>query len=71
MIRIEATRLIPGRGEPIDDGVVLLDGDTIAYAGPRADAPVEATGGSGTTPVVKVDTVMPGLWDCHVHLFGT
>ena len=83
MIRIEANRLIPGRGDPIDDGVVLLDGDTVAYAGPRADAPVGPgggpargptvgpTGGDDGTEVVQVDTVMPGMWDCHVHLFGT
>jgi imidazolonepropionase-like amidohydrolase len=65
MIRIEAQRLIPGRGTPIDDGVVLLDGPTIHYAGPAADAP--------TTPdatVTRVPAAMPGLWDCHCHLFG-
>jgi hypothetical protein len=32
MQRIEAGLLIPGRGEPVTDAVVILDGATIAYA---------------------------------------
>jgi len=63
--RIEANVLIPGRGDPIDDGCVVLDGTTIAYAGPRAGAP--PTEGA---EVHQVPVVMPGLWDSHVHLFG-
>ena len=39
MERIEADMLIPGRGGPIHDGCVVLDGPTIAYAGPTAGAP--------------------------------
>jgi imidazolonepropionase-like amidohydrolase len=65
MIRIEATQLIPGRGKPVPDGVVLADGDTITYAGPVADAP--QTPGADT---VRAHTVMPGMWDCHTHLMG-
>ena len=45
---------------------MLLDGGTIAYAGPRPAHP--------TTPVrivVTVDTVTAGMWDRHVHLLGT
>ena len=38
--RIEADLLIPGRGEPITDGVVVIDGAHIAYAGPAAGAPI-------------------------------
>ncbi len=64
-IRIEATRLIPGRGEPVDNGVVVLEGDKIAYAGAATDAP--PTEGAET---VTADTVMPGLWECHGHFMG-
>jgi imidazolonepropionase-like amidohydrolase len=64
--RIEATRLIPGRGEVIGAAVVVLDGANIAYAGPSAGAP-ETAGAE----VVSADTVMPGMWDCHGHFFGT
>lgn len=39
MERIEAELLIPGRGEPVRDAVVVLDGATIGYAGPAAGAP--------------------------------
>ena len=38
-IRIEATRLIPGRGEVVDNGVVILDGATIEYSGTAVGAP--------------------------------
>src|ERR1700744_4852196 len=66
MYRIEADLLIPGRGDPIRDGVVLLDGSRVAYAGPAGVAPatVEA-------PVTQAAAVMPGMWDCHGHLLGT
>jgi imidazolonepropionase-like amidohydrolase len=65
MERIEAGLLIPGRGEPVRDGVVVVDGPVISYAGPAATAPA--------TPDARVHaatTVMPGMWDCHGHLLG-
>jgi imidazolonepropionase-like amidohydrolase len=65
MHRIEADLLIPGRGDPVRDGVVLLDGERIAYAGPRGPAP-DTPG----VPVLRVPTVLPGLWDCHGHFLG-
>jgi len=64
--RIEADILIPGRGESIHDGCVVVDGPTIAYAGPTAGAP--ATPGAA---IYRVPAVMPGLWDCHAHFDGT
>jgi len=66
MERIEADLLIPGRGEPVRDGVLVTDGDTIGYAGPRAVAP-DTPGATVTGAAV----VMPGLWDCHGHFLGT
>jgi uncharacterized protein DUF3592 len=39
MERIEADLLVPGKGEPIRDGVVVLDGPTIAYANRTASTP--------------------------------
>ena len=63
MIRIEADVLIPGRGDPIADGAVVLDGSTIGYAGPAASAPA-------ADETVRVTAVMPGMWDCHVHFAG-
>ena len=63
--RIEATRLIPGRGDVIDGGVLVFDESGISYAGPAAGAP-----NSPDATVVKTDTVMPGMWECHGHFFG-
>src|SRR5436305_6590870 len=65
MQRIEAERLIPGRGEPIERGCVIMDSGKLVYAGPTANAPV--------TPEARVSEakiVMPGLWDCHAHFLG-
>ncbi len=63
---IIADVLIPGRGDPISGGVVVLDGDVIDYAGPASAAPTRAAEDSFT----EVPVVMPGLWDCHTHFAG-
>ena len=65
MERIEAGVLIPGRGEPVRDGVLVMDDDTIDYAGPASGAP-----DTPDTTVIVAAAVMPGLWDCHGHLLG-
>ncbi len=65
MERIEAGLLIPGSGEPVSDGVVIIDGSVISYAGPAGRAP--ATPGAA---VHRTETVMPGMWDCHGHFLG-
>jgi len=65
MDRIEAGLLIPGTGEPVRGGVVVLDGPRIVYAGPAEGAP-ETPGAT----LHQVTTVMPGLWDCHGHFLG-
>ena len=63
--RIEAKRLIPGRGDVVADGVVVIDESTIAFAGPASDAPE-----TPDAEVVTADTVMPGMWECHGHFIG-
>lgn len=62
---IHARQMIPGSGEPIADAAVVIDGDRIVYAGARGDAPDLDDPGT-----LEVETVMPGMWDCHTHLFG-
>ena len=64
-IRIEADLLIPGRGEPVSPGVVVVRGPTIEYAGPPAGAPK-----TPDASVTEVATVLPGLWECHGHFSG-
>ena len=66
MERIEADLLLPGDGPAVRDGVVVLDEETITYAGPAADAPDTP----GATPI-RAPTVMPGMWDCHTHFLGS
>lgn len=63
MERIDADLLIPGRGEPVPNAAVVLDGQRVVYAGPADSAP-------NATSVTRVRTVLPGLWDCHTHLLG-
>ena len=64
--RIEATRLIPGRGAVVDNGLVIIDDSSIVFAGPASEAP-----DSGDAEVITTDTVMPGMWECHGHFIGT
>ncbi|MEN8114574.1 MAG: amidohydrolase family protein [Actinomycetota bacterium] len=64
-VRIEADLLIPGRGEPIENGTVILEGTTIAYAGSTNGAPPTAD-----ADVVEVPVILPGLWDSHIHFVG-
>jgi len=66
MERITAELLIPGSGDPVRDGVVVLDGAQIGYAGPASGAP-DTPGAVGYRAVA----VMPGLWDCHGHFLGS
>lgn len=65
LYRVEADQLLAGRGVPVVDAVVVLEGATIGYAGPAAGAP-----DTPTASTVRTRTVMPGLWDSHVHFFG-
>lgn len=65
MERVEAEVLLPGDGGPVADGVVVMDGGTITYAGPAEDAPA-----TPQASVTRASVVMPGLWDCHTHLLG-
>jgi imidazolonepropionase-like amidohydrolase len=66
VLRIEADKLIPGRGDAVSDGVVVIQGESIIYSGPVAGAPATP----GVEPI-RTATVMPGMWDCHTHFWGT
>ncbi len=64
-VRIEAELLVPGRGKPISEGVVVLEAGTIIYAGEADSAP-----DTPDADISMVTTVMPGLWECHGHFVG-
>ncbi len=63
--RIDAKKLIPGRGQPINNGTVVLEDNRIEYVGPTDGAPQVDESQTLTT-----DTVMPGMWECHGHFLG-
>src|SRR5881628_1010408 len=63
MFRIEADVLVPGRGDPVANGCVVIEGGVIVYAGGIEGAPKAAN-------AISVPAVMPGMWDVHGHFFG-
>lgn len=65
-LRFETDLMVPGRGEPIPDAVVVVEDGTISYAGPAPTAPPTP---DATT--IRAPVVMPGLWECHGHFIGT
>ena len=61
-------RLIDGTGaEPLASAAIVIHGDRIAQVGPAAQVDTPAT-----AEVIDVagKTILPGLIDAHVHLFG-
>ncbi|RFU75219.1 amidohydrolase [Trichoderma arundinaceum] len=63
---ILATLLIPGRGEPIHNGVLAIKGGKIDWIGSYISIPPKYKG----ILLTHVSVLMPGLWDCHVHFVG-
>ncbi|MBB3730972.1 hypothetical protein [Nonomuraea dietziae] len=62
---ITADLLIPGDGQPVRQAAVVIENGLVRYAGSARNAP-DTRGATHTSAPV----VMPGLWDCHIHLFG-
>src|SRR6185436_4489089 len=59
-------RLIDGfGGKPLENSVVLVDGERITAVGTVGQLAVPAG-----AEVISTEgmSVLPGLWDCHVHL---
>ncbi|KAG4429184.1 hypothetical protein IFR05_015338 [Cadophora sp. M221] len=64
---IKASLLIPGRGPPIKNGTLIIHEKSIAWVGPHSSLPAKYS----VVPFTQVETLMPGLWDCHVHFLGS
>lgn len=64
-LRFETPLMIPGRGDPVPDAVVVVNESTVSYAGPALTAPDTPEATTVTAPVV-----MPGMWECHGHFLG-
>lgn len=64
---ITAGRILTGSGTYLEDGAVLVEGDSIAAVGPRAQL-LDRVGADGKHLAFPDATVVPGLIDAHVHL---
>jgi imidazolonepropionase-like amidohydrolase len=63
---VTADLLIPGRGEPIKNAGLVIEDKKIKHVGLNAD--LAKSFSHVKTTHVKI--LMPGMWDCHVHLMG-
>jgi len=63
---VTADLLIPGKGDPFENGCIVVEGDQIIKVA-KAD---EIAKEYSHLPKYHVKTLMPGMWDCHVHLIG-
>ncbi|KUJ13923.1 uncharacterized protein LY89DRAFT_687257 [Mollisia scopiformis] len=63
---IQASLLIPGRGSPIKNAILIIHEKTITWVGPTASLPPKYV----SIPTIHVPILLPGLWDVHTHYFG-
>ena len=64
--RIDADLLIPGSGAPVANASLIVRDGCIDWIGPTSEAPAVGS----DTRAFSVPVLMPGMWDCHVHLTG-
>ncbi len=73
---MRAARLLDGSGAPpVNDGVVVIEGERIGWAGPAAAVPEvyrQVVAGAAAPPGIELvsyadGTVLPGLIDTHTH----
>ncbi|MEV1065999.1 amidohydrolase family protein [Streptomyces sp. NPDC050263] len=64
---ITAGRVLVDSGTYLDDGAILIEGDSITAVGPRAEI-AEQVGADAVHLAFPEGTVLPGLIDAHVHL---
>ena len=57
----------PGPYGQVEDGALLVDGETISWVGPRAQLPAQLAAGA-THHDAGGALITPGLIDCHTHL---
>jgi len=65
---ITSDLLIPGDGEPLKNGTVVTQRKLIVWVGAKAELPEEYTKNKHKS--YHVPYMMPGLWDCHVHVMA-
>lgn len=65
-IRIDAGTMFVGEGDPITKGTVVISNGLIEQVGPSSTV---STPTSAHT--YEVPYILPGLWDAHVHFWGS
>jgi len=68
--RIYAGIIIPGKGDPIYNGVVIVNNGVIDYVGTVSEHMKEFANSEHKFVDFRVPILMPGLWDCHTHFLG-
>ncbi|MCF3122321.1 amidohydrolase family protein [Streptomyces arenae] len=63
---ITADRILTDTGTYLEDGAVLVDGESITAVGPREE--LDRRAGPDTRRIAHSGTLTPGLIDSHVHL---
>ncbi|KAK1061271.1 hypothetical protein LTR74_011155 [Friedmanniomyces endolithicus] len=63
---VEADLLIPGKGDPIKDGCIVVEGNKIKEMGTSTQLAKTYS----HLPKYHVKVLMPGMWDCHVHFIA-
>ena len=63
---VTADLLIPGKGDPINNGCLVITGNQITQVGTITSLSRQTS----HLPKYHVKVLMPGMWDCHVHLLG-
>ena len=66
LARLVARGRLLSDGDAVDDGLVAVEGDRIAYAGPAEEFDAEAFGGT-ELPLPEGALIFPGLVDLHCH----
>jgi len=66
---IHTNLLIPGKGDPTKNSTVVTSAGKIVYVGSYVDFLKKPE--YQDSPSTSVPVLMPGLWDCHVHLKGS
>jgi imidazolonepropionase-like amidohydrolase len=64
---IRADVVIPGRGDPLHDGAVVVRQNKIEWVGKASELPHDLK----SLAAKHVPVLMPGLWDVHTHFDGT
>lgn len=65
---VKADLLIPGDGEPVPHGALVIEDNVIAWVGRQQDVPSKYA--HAHHRVVMVPYLMPGLWDVHTHFMA-